>query len=156
MSLGLVQFAEAACGVVQVMLNGSVEAGAFRSSRYSLSTKPSMILWGCMCLAACESQCRRVLVNSPLGVEKLILFTPPVQRLWLKSFRGCGRGCRVLLLLNWLLQFLWFYFTRLGYLAASAVMNSIKRWRICFLGEQPWSLPWHQINSQDTEQEKRH
>lgn len=53
----LVQFAEAACGVVQVMLNGSVEAGAFRSSRYSLNT--FMFLWCCVWLSACESQCKR-------------------------------------------------------------------------------------------------
>lgn len=46
MFICFVQFAEAACGVVQVMLNGSVEAGAFRNSRYLLSMRPDMFLWG--------------------------------------------------------------------------------------------------------------
>jgi len=62
MAICFAQFAEAACGVVQVMLNGSVEAGAFRSSRYLLSMLPSTFLWDLNageCVFAIESQCRR-------------------------------------------------------------------------------------------------
>lgn len=45
MSLCFDQFAEAACGVVQVMLNGSIEAGAFGSSRYLLGMLSLLFLW---------------------------------------------------------------------------------------------------------------
>lgn len=76
-----VQFAEAACGVVQVMLNGSIEAGAFRSTRYHSTRNLS-----CFCGAACgclpgSPSAEVILINLPLAVVQLILFTPFVQRL---------------------------------------------------------------------------
>lgn len=60
----------------------------------------------------CESQCRRDLGKLAPGCLKADSFHSFYSE---KSFRGClGGVCRVLLLLNWLLQFLRFSFTRLG------------------------------------------
>lgn len=66
------------------MLNGSVEVGAFRSSRYLLSVLPSMFLWGPRageCVFASESQCRMdfgklTQGSKPLAVVELIHLTP--------------------------------------------------------------------------------
>lgn len=58
------QFAEAACGVVHVMLNGSIEAGAFRTSRY---TQHPCFCWACVLVTrflAASSGAEWILVNS--------------------------------------------------------------------------------------------